>query len=85
MQIKDNTKPMRYRTLLIITILISMLTLSSCIVISTTRSRSEQDKKSLNKRANSNYTRKKHKGPNKMKVWWQRKAMLHQKDKNQKK
>lgn len=62
-----------------------MLALNSCIVISTTKSRSEQDKKALYKRSNSIYTKKKRKGPNKIKVWWQRRAMLRQKDKNQKK
>ena len=62
-----------------------MLTLNSCIVISTTKSRSEQDKKSLYKRSNSLYSKPKKRGPNKIKVWWLRKKMLRQKDKNSKK
>lgn len=76
---------MKYRSLIIYLFLILTLTLSSCIVISTTKSRSEQDKKVLNKRSNAIYTKTKRRGPNKIKVWWQRKAMLRQKDKNSKK
>lgn len=75
----------RQKIILLFSLVVLLSTGSCAFRVDSTKNNSDLDKRALNRRQKTFLTHRKHRGPKKIVVWFQRKQMLRKKDKASKK